>query len=496
MKLHKRGIMTAKCSLKAVILACGLFVSASVEVAAVPAADYLEFAMSQRDSGSVDQVVRLFRQAAESSAGETGRLTALYFMGDFLLERNEFERAKKVFGEIIRSGTADTSQAYYGIMQASVLQGRPEEAKTVCETLMASFPDDKLEEYALYMAAYRPGSVHESLASIFNETATKRGRPSLKTARFAAAGGSSRFSAQVSQAEVVVVPPPPLPGETSQILYSERKKAAAPTVSTRKPFAEAQPPVQPTGDEETGTSTTGASEHEQYNPVEVSACLWRSGIDGRIEALGMNLDLGNDAGFAMQNRLKLGAAWQLDPNNRLFLNYFAFEHSGSLQRQMFFDRLRYAAGTSVKVETRQVDTGLAHRLSEGEDGSFELLLGARFNRVLTRLDYFMPRGLRAGELDQTIAQAYLGLGGFSRLTPTVACRGAVRYSGWKRDGFLNRLSDIDLALVLGRDYRQNPAEIEWFGVLGWYYQYIHGKSGAQTTKTIFSGPVMGIDSRF
>jgi len=491
--------MTAKCSLKAVILACGLFVGASVEVAAVPAADYLEVAMSQRDSGSVDQVVRLFRQAAESSAGETGRLTALYFMGDFLLERNEFERAKKVFDEIIRSGTADTSQAYYGIMQASVLQGRPEEAKTVCETLMASFPDNKLEEYALYMAAYRPGSVHESLVGIFNAIATKRGRPSLKPARFAAAVGSSRSSAQVSQAEVVVVPPPPLPGETSQILYSERKKATAstvPTVPTKKTVAEALPLVQPAGAEKTGTSIAGASEHEQYNPVEVSARLWRNGIDGRVEALGMNLDLGNDAGFAMQNRLKLGAAWQFAPDNQLFFNYFAFEHSGSLQRQILFDRLRYAAGTSVKVETRQVDTGLAHRLSEGEDGSFELLLGARFNHVSTRLNYFMPRGLRAGELDQTIAQAYLGLGGASRLTPAVSCRGAVRYSGWKRDGFLNRLSDIDLALVFGRDYRQNPPEIEWFGVLGWYYQYIHGKNGVQTTKTIFSGPVMGIDSRF
>ena len=491
--------MTAKCSLKAVILACGLFVGSSGEVAAVPAADYLEFAMSQRDSGSVDQVVSLFRQAAESSAGETGRLTALYFMGDFLLERNEFERAKKVFSEIIRSGTADTSQAYYGIMQASALQGRFEEAKTVCETLMASFPGNKLEEYALYMAAYRPGSVHESLAGIFNEAAVKRGRPSLKPVRSSAAVGGSRALSQVSQAEVVVVPPPPMPGETSQILYSERKKVTAPTMPVapaRKPVITTQSAMQPAADDKAGISANEASWHEQNNPVEVSARLWRSGIDGRVEALGMNLDLGNDAGFSIQNRLKLGAAWQLDPDNLLLFNYFAFEHNGSLQRQILFDRLRYAAGTSVKVETRQIDTGLAHRLSEGEDGSFELLLGARFTHVLTRLNYFMQRGLRAGELDQTIAQAYLGLGGASRLTPAVSCRGAVRYSGWKRDGFLNRLSDIDLVLVFGRDYRQSPSEVEWFGVLGWYYQYIHGKSGAQTTKTIFSGPVMGIDSRF
>jgi hypothetical protein len=97
-----------------------------------------------------------------------------------------------------------------------------------------------------------------------------------------------------------------------------------------------------------------------------------------------------------------------------------------------------------------------------------VLCGARFSRLHTRLEQNFAAGLT----------------------------GSFKYFDLDRNGEPNRLSDFDLALVLGRDYAAAPAQRECYGMLGYRHFMLNDASEGSTSRVVYSGPVFGIRGRF
>lgn len=280
-------------------------------------------------------------------------------------------------------------------------------------------------------------------------------------------------SHRVAWSSVEIVPPPPVIGESTQVLYDERK-VSLPTI-VEAPYV---------ADEFEGRS------------MAVDVSLWHSDVAGDVDSMGMSLDLGDDTDIGTQNRAGLSGRWQFSEFTQFQLDYFKFDHSGHLNRAVTFDKLNYAAGSSVRVRNHLFGVGLAQTVSDYETGGLRVLCGARFSRFNTRLEQKFAAGSRIGELDQNIGMPYLGLEGATRLSAHAGLTGSCKFFDLARNGEPNRLADFDFALVFGRDYASTPAQHEWYGMLGYRHFMLKDASDGTISRIVYSGPVFGIRGRF
>jgi hypothetical protein len=394
----------------------------------------LEEALKSRASHPIEDVGQQFQIAIEQTNSPAQKAAILFFLADFLMEKQEWNQAIEVYERILREGTKlDKPCALYGEAQAYLMMGRTEEVSAICTDIKTNYPDNTIEQFANDMAVIAPGSVHAKLAAFFAAI------------------------------------PPSRPEESA-------------IVAT--PLSEEAP---------TESQPASNIEKTKENRLAVGVKGWHSDLSGDIDSKGMNLGLSADTDIGARTELALNASWKLSKKDQLRLDYTQFNHKGSLNRAVTFDNLPYAAGSSVKLETSFFDVGFSRLLNESEHGSWKFLYGLKFSDLFMKLEQQLPTGPRSGELDQNFSVPYLGFEGNRRVSDSTTLIGAIKYFSFNQGGASGRLTDFDIALQFGRDYDKCPATNEWYGTLGYRFFMLHGNSDEDSSEINYSGPTLGLE---
>lgn len=411
----------------------------------------LDEAMKSRGTGTVEEVSQQYQKAAEQTDNPGQRANVWSLLADYLMENHEWEKAIEVFDRILTEGTvADRPGAYYGAAQAYLMLNQPEKARAICAELKANHPNSTIEEFANFMKGISPGSDHAKLADYLAESPAGVTEAPEKTAG------------------LVEAPPP-----------EETKRE--------------MPAPQPEGKKEADIEEKPEIEE---NSLAVGVRGWNSDLLGHIDAKGMTLDLSNGTDIGRQSKIGVCGSWKFSGKDQLRLDYSQFDHNGNLTQGVNFDNLAYSPGASLKVRTSFFDAGLSRLLDESEHGSWKLLYGVKFSKMFIRVAQQVTGGTRAGELNTDFAVPYLGIEGNAKLSGNVTLNGALKYFALNRSGASGRVTDLDVALLIGRDYTEEPAETEWYGTLGYRFFLLHGTADNDSAEIRYAGPTVGLTTRF
>jgi len=419
----------------------------------------LEEALKSRVTGSVEEVTQHFQKAVEQTGNPAQKASVLFFLAEYQMEKQEWAKAIETYERILIEGTeSDKGGAFYGAAQAYLMLDQPEKAKAICAELKASCPGNTMGSFAYAVRETSPNSVHAKLAGFFEEASA--GEP-----------GTTSTGSKPTQPKTTEATPEPT-------TTAEKPLTTMPPSETQ----EAKQPV--------------VEEKPEENRFAVGAKGWHSDLAGHFDSKGMSLGLSNDTDIGAQTRLALNGSWKFSGKDQLRLDYSQFDHNGSLNKAVTFNKLLYTAGASVKVRTSFFDVGLARLLDESEHGSWKFLYGVKFSRSFMRLAQQLAAGTRAGELNQDFSVPYLGVEGNAKLSGNVTLNGSVKYFSLNRSGASVRLTDFDVALLFGRDYAKEPAGTEWYGTLGYRFFLLHGEADNDSAEIRYGGPTFGLEAKF
>jgi hypothetical protein len=468
----------------------------------------LQLAMESRKSAGINEVSRLFQNALLHAGNPDQKVSVLTAFADYLLEKQAYGQALSLYKRIINEGSEnDSVYACYCSMQAYLMQNQKEKARQMGLSFMNMYPNNKLQEFAEYMAELSPGSVHADIARIMDKLShsTALDSSGLRVKHNIRAPGRLRYRTN----EIEIVPAPPVLEKTSGIKHiadtSKQKRSAAPKAispsNNEVTGLQHQLPSFETADQKdiSGKSTPALDDStttEKGRELSFRVKLWNSGLDGHIESRGMNFDLGNDADFNSQYGPGVEGSWQFSQNSKLHLGYVEFDHSSRLNRTVVFDNLSYTNAASVKVQHQLLDTCLSYLTGERESLWWELLGGIYVSKNLTRFEQNMASGLRAGEISQRLVYPYLGARSSCKLSDNTGFEGSIKYLLLNKARSVGRLSDFDFSINFGRGYYDNSDGTTWFGTVGYKYLLLNGDGDAAVLETRYSGPVCSINSRF
>lgn len=403
----------------------------------------LEKALQARSTGSLEEVTQLFSEVADKASRPEQKASVLSFLAEYLMKNKEWPQAIEVYQRILQEGAeTDKPWAYYGIAQAYYMAGEHYEARNVCIELVTKYPGSSMEAFALEMRAIAPDCVHAKLAAFMMLS--------------------------------------PLPHHDKQIIETPSEK-----IQTDAALI--------VGNMPTETETDGIKANKN---LTVSIKGWQSDVAGLIDAKGMNLNLENATDIDAKTMLMAKADWRVSNKNQVKFEYSQFDHSGTLMKTVTYDNLVYIPGSAVKLKTNFFDAGLSHLLNETRHSIWELLCGVKFSNLFMKLEQQMAAGIRAGELDQNFRVPYLGIASSNKLSNNLSMNAAIKCFSFNYSGAKGRMTDFDLAFLFGKDYAKHPSENEWYGILGYRYFLMRGKSDGDLSEVIYSGPTFGVEGRF
>ncbi|MBF0544262.1 MAG: hypothetical protein HQM08_07510 [Candidatus Riflebacteria bacterium] len=419
----------------------------------------LEEAMKLRETDNVEEVTKLFQYAVEQTTNPHQKASILSLLADFLMEKQEWEKANEVNKRILIEGPDIFKPvAYYESAQAFLMLNQPEKAKAICQELKAKFPDNSMEDFANYMKTINSESVHAKLASFLKET------PSQKLE------------------QTILISEPTHPKSVESIL-----ETATSEEKLLKPLLDQE--VYATGEQ-------ACRKQKKESRFAIGAQGWHTNLSGNIHAKGMDLDFGNETNIGEQTSLTLNGTWKLSEKDQLRFNYTHFDHNGTIGKMVTFNQLLFNSGASIDGNTRFFDLGFSRLLNGKECCSWKFLYGVEFSRMFVRLAQPMPAGTRAAELTTNFEIPYLGIEGNTKLSKNLKLNGSVKLSAINQSNTEAKLADLEMSFLFGRDYTQEPGEFEWYGLLGYRLFKLHGEIENDTANIRYSGPIFGIEIKF
>lgn len=102
----------------------------------------LDQAMKSRATSPIEEVIANFQAAAGETTSHRQKANVLGLLADFLMEKQEWNKAIEIDEKIIAEGPeTDKTGAYYGAAQAYLMLNQPEQARAMCAALKANSPD-------------------------------------------------------------------------------------------------------------------------------------------------------------------------------------------------------------------------------------------------------------------------------------------------------------------------------------------------------------------
>ena len=393
----------------------------------------LDEALKSRDRCASEQVRRNFLIALECATNpvQKGRILAL--LGEYLLDRGQWEPAIEVFDRILDEGAAaDKAPALYAKAQAYLTLNQFEKAREACREIRSSHPDNTVEAFAVFCKGVAPQSLDGRLAEIF------AGLPRSETA---------------SGSESLAVP-----------------TGAAP-------------------------ETDGPAPAPFRKSLSVEVVGQAGDLSGNIVARGMDLDLDDDTDIGTRNHANILLRWDVSEKDQVIFETQHREHRGTLRVPVTYDGLAYARGANLRVRNDLYNLGFRHLLTGQDRSRWAFLAGLQQARWSLTLSQTTGNGFRAGDLDTTVTFPYLGLEGETPLLEKVTLESSFRLFAMKRDGLGSRFSDLSVGLRFGRDCPDaRPARL--LGIVGYRLALTHADVDDDTVETGYAGPFLALRSRF
>lgn len=403
----------------------------------------LERALQSRETGSVEEVIRFFYEAAAKASRPEQKASILSFLADFLMKNKKWHEAVEVYQHVLQEGSEnDKPWAYYGKAQAYYLLNDHVKAQSLCVELVTKYPGSSMEAFAREMKLISPSCIHARLAVFMILS------PLIKAHK-------------------------QVPEITSENLKSDTNLVSEKKIASLKP-----------------------GKIMENSNLSLSIHGWQSDVTGEINARGMDLNLENDTDINPKTAQTARAEWQISDKNQIKFDYSQLNFNGTLMRKVVYDNLAYTPGASVRLKTNFFDFGLSHLFDENKRSVWEILCGVKFSNLFMKIEQQMVSGTRAGELDQNFRVPYLGIGSSNKLSDNLSLNAAIKYFAFNSGGIKANTTDFDVTFLFGRDYAKNPSTKEWYGLLGYRYFLMRGKSGGDLSEVTYSGPTLGVESRF
>ncbi|MBF0544076.1 MAG: hypothetical protein HQM08_06575 [Candidatus Riflebacteria bacterium] len=463
----------------------------------------LECVLESRATKNVQDSIKNFQGAAEQ-AENTGQKAAI--MSDFaafLIANKEWKKSIEVCEVILKIGSPlDRAGAYYGMAQAYLMINELDKAKTVCKKLRGNCYGNTMEEFANNMKEISPTSIHGKLAELLADTdiiITESASDTIPFNRIEetkVSGAPGKKSDEVAWKVGIKKDA----GELLENISSgsaQNKLSKPPSVDKESPANTiiATGPVMVSVVEV--ASATGELGNKTKEPrLSIGNKGWSSELSGSILSNGMSLDMHDGTNLGRKTVVGLNGSWKFSKEERLCFDYTRFENSGSLTQAATFNSLRYLSGANFNSRTSFFSLGLSRFLYESKKSIWKVLYGMNFSRMLINLSQQTDSEYKAGKLDVDFSIPYLGIDTSAKLSRNVTLNGLAKFYVNKLGETDTQLKDFDLLFLFGRDYSEIPADIEWYGVLGYRYFLLHGKYVNDVVEESYFGPTFGLESRF
>ncbi|MBF0408079.1 MAG: tetratricopeptide repeat protein [Candidatus Riflebacteria bacterium] len=406
--------------------------------------------MKCRNSGTVNEVSKLFNNAVAVTDNPHQKACILSLLADFLMEKQEWEKAIDVNEKILTDGPdVFRPTAYYENSQAYFMLNKPDKANALCTELNENYPGNGLVQYS-NLTGSESRSVPEQLTKLFTESSASNTVPT-------SSGKIIMFSKPV---EYVYVAASKEDQNFSKVVPKSNHDLAISIVETQ-------------------AKKKGFS-------LDVKG--WQCDIAGDIDARGMEIDLETETDIDEETGMVIGGSWKYSKMNQLEFSYTYFDHSGTINKPVTFFNNFYNSGTLIEGNTRFLDLGISHLMKEWRRASLRFLYGVNFGRMFVCMSQ--------QELTTTFEIPYIGIEGNYNLTGNVKFNGSGKFSSAHHSGVGVVFKDFETSLKIGPDYSRVPEEIEWCGVIGYRFFELDGNIDNDSAEINYSGPTLGIEIRF
>lgn len=250
---------------------------------------------------------------------------------------------------------------------------------------------------------------------------------------------------------------------------------------------------------------TGKANFNRVTSIEVLG--WKSSLDGNIQVDGTPVDLDSDADMGSENRVGFRINHVLNDKCALELSYMKNDHSGTINKAIEFEKKKYDANASMRLQNSWFDLTYSHNLSRAKQADkagrevfyLDGLVGVKFSKaqidVAGKSDPTVVIPVTYNESwSETFPVPYLGLAAGGQIADNVWLKGYIRYMKVNAGGTDATHSDygINAALKLN----PNSTDTEWFIDLGYRGVKYDIESDGDRADLRYTGPTLGVFARF
>lgn len=416
----------------------------------------LEEAMAARKTESVSDVSDKFIIAANSASSNNQRSNVLFIFSDYLLDKQEWEKAIQVQHRIIDYGNPSSQAgAYYNLIRANLELNKIDDAKIAAVELNACPEGESMRAHAHSMKKLAPTSVHARISDLLTETAAN---PYLV--------GASKIETQ--------------PSSSTQTTSAQ----IAPYSQIETTPSEAQP-----------LHETKSPEQRDSNPFSVIIGGWNSVLKGNLDSQGMSLDFDNDLSSDRETSLTIAAEYSPNKRDKYKATYVNFSFSGTLNKTFIHSGRTYNPGAEFHVRSKFIDLEGFREMRQRSRVTWGVLYGLMLTDSDLEIAQSIPGTRQITTWESRFGYPYLGLAARSNHGGSLGWEASGKFFVWNGDGRY-KTHDLELKLLLGQGSRGISSKRKFWGYLGYRDFCWDGDFGEDRIELRFSGPILGIEFFF
>lgn len=407
----------------------------------------LEEAMAARSSESVSDVSDKFIIAANAATSYQQRSNVLFIFSDYLMEKNEWEKAIQVQYRIIEYGSpANQASAYYNLIRANLELNKINDARIAAAQLNACPAGESMQTHARSMKELAPDGIHARIADLLAETALKTESASLS--------------------------PQPSPAQHEASLPIAASPREAQTLPATKP-----------------------SEPDNSKQFSVLVGGWNSSLRGNLDSQGSSLDFGGDLSSDRETSIAIAAEYSPNPKNKFKATYVNFSFNGTLNKTFVHSGKTYNPGAEFRLRSKFIDLEGFREMRQRSRMTCGILYGIMLTDSDLEIAQNIPGVRQITNWESRFGYPYLGVAARSNHGGSFGWEASGKFFVWNGDGRY-RTRDLEFKLLFGQGSRKISSNRKFWGYLGYRDFCWDGDFDEDRIELRFSGPILGIEFFF